>query len=72
LAPGQHEKSLQFALIGAHLAPPDVEEWTRLAHLSLESGDKQQAATCLKKGFSLLPFFFDKTWFTTGLPDFSW
>jgi len=47
---GQHEKSLQFALIGAHLAPPDADEWSRLAHLSLEAGDKQQAATCFKKG----------------------
>lgn len=47
---GEHERSLQFALIGAHLAPQDHEEWARLADMSLELGDLQQAAACYRKG----------------------
>ena len=47
---GEHERSLQFALIGAHLAPQDHEEWARLADMSLELGDVQQAAACYRKG----------------------
>lgn len=46
---GEFEKSVQFAMIGAHLAPPDAEEWERLANMSLELGDLRQAASCLKK-----------------------
>ena len=46
---GEFEKSVQFALIGAHLAPPDAEEWERLANMSLELNDVMQAASCLKK-----------------------
>ena len=46
---GEFEKSLQFAMIGAHLAPPDAEEWERLANMSLELGDIRQAASCYKK-----------------------
>ena len=45
----EFEKSVQFALIGAHLAPPDADEWERLANMSLELGDTKQAASCLKK-----------------------
>ena len=32
---GEFEKSLQFALIGAHLAPPDGEEWERYNNFDL-------------------------------------
>lgn len=46
---GEFEKSVQFAMIGAHLAPPDAEEWERLANMSLELNDLRQAASCLKK-----------------------
>ena len=46
---GEFEKSVQFAVIGAHLAPPDAEEWERLANMSLELGDPRQAASCYKK-----------------------
>ena len=46
---GELEKSVQFAVIGAHLAPPDAEEWERLANMSLELGDPRQAASCYKK-----------------------
>ena len=35
---GEFEKSVQFAVIGAHLAPPDPDEWERLANMSLELG----------------------------------
>ena len=31
---GEQEKSLQFALLAAHLAPNDAEEWARLADMS--------------------------------------
>jgi len=44
------EKSLQFALIAAHLAPQDAEEWARLADMSTEMGDLNQAVDCYKKG----------------------
>ena len=46
---GEFEKSVQFAVIGAHLAPPDADEWERLANMSLELADPKQAASCLKK-----------------------
>ena len=36
------EKSLQFALLAAQLAPPDPDEWSRLADMSLEQGDIKQ------------------------------
>ena len=43
------EKSLQFALIAAHLAPQDPDDWARLADMSLELGDLKQASICYKK-----------------------
>ncbi len=46
----EQERSLQFALIAAHLAPQDAEEWARLADMSLELGDLHQAAACYRKG----------------------
>lgn len=46
---GEQEKSLQFALIAAHLSPQDPEEWARLADMSLEMGDRNQAISCYRK-----------------------
>ncbi len=46
----EQEKALQFALIAAHLAPQDPEEWARLANMSHELNDFKQAAICFKKG----------------------
>lgn len=51
----QPEKSLQFALIAAHLSPKDAEQWVRLANLSLESGNAKQAITCFSKAIQASP-----------------
>lgn len=51
----QPEKSLQFALIAAHLSPKDADQWVRLANLSLESGDIKQAITCYSKAIQASP-----------------
>ncbi|XP_029169644.1 general transcription factor 3C polypeptide 3-like [Nylanderia fulva] len=45
----QPEKSLQFALIAAHLSPIDADEWTRLASISQDIGHIKQAITCYSK-----------------------
>ena len=31
------------------MAPPDADEWERLANMSLELSDPRQAASCYKK-----------------------
>ncbi len=54
-AEAEFEKALQFALIGAHLAPTDADEWERLANMSLELGDVKQATACLKKAIDSDP-----------------
>ncbi len=46
---GEQDKSLQFAMLAAHLAPQDAEEWARLADMSLELEDLHQAAACYRK-----------------------
>jgi len=46
---GDQEKALQFAMLAAHLAPQDSEEWARLADMSLELDDMRQAVTCFRK-----------------------
>ncbi|XP_036144134.1 uncharacterized protein LOC105834969 isoform X2 [Monomorium pharaonis] len=51
----QPEKSLQFALIAAHLSPKDADQWIRLANLSLENGDIKQAITCYSKAIQASP-----------------
>lgn len=51
----QPEKSLQFALIAAHLSPKDADQWVRLANLSLESGNVKQAITCYSKAIQASP-----------------
>lgn len=45
-------KALQFGLIAAHLNPSDCEEWIRLAEMSLEQDNIQQAIICYSKGQS--------------------
>lgn len=49
---GAPDKSLQFALIAAHLSPHDVEQWIRLAVMSEEQGDLKQAITCYSKAIA--------------------
>jgi len=49
------EKGLQFALIAAQLAPPDPDEWSRLADMSLEQQDIKQACFCYKKAIESDP-----------------
>ncbi|KAK1133067.1 hypothetical protein K0M31_014429 [Melipona bicolor] len=51
----QPEKSLQFALIAAHLSPKDADQWVRLANMSLESGNIKQAITCFNKAIQANP-----------------
>ncbi|XP_034177242.2 general transcription factor 3C polypeptide 3 [Osmia lignaria lignaria] len=51
----QPEKSLQCALIAAHLSPKDADQWVRLANMSLESGDIKQAITCYNKAIQASP-----------------
>ncbi|CAL7949836.1 unnamed protein product [Xylocopa violacea] len=51
----QPEKSLQFALIAAHLSPKDADQWVRLANMSLESGNIKQAITCYNKAIQANP-----------------
>ncbi|XP_015439993.1 PREDICTED: general transcription factor 3C polypeptide 3 [Dufourea novaeangliae] len=51
----QPEKSLQFALIAAHLSPKDSDQWVRLANMSLEAGDIKQAITCYNKAIQASP-----------------
>ena len=52
---GEIEKSLQFGLLAAHLAPQDGEEWSRLADMSLEQGQTGQAADCYRKAIDADP-----------------
>jgi hypothetical protein len=40
----------QYSLIAAYLNPVDRDGWIRLAELSLELQDKQQAIICYSKG----------------------
>ncbi|XP_046751387.1 general transcription factor 3C polypeptide 3 [Diprion similis] len=51
----QPEKSLQFALIAAHLSPRDADQWIKLATLSLESGNIRQTITCFTKAIQASP-----------------
>ena len=52
---GEIEKSLQFGLLAAHLAPQDGEEWARLADMSLEQNMPGQAADCYRKAIDAEP-----------------
>ena len=52
---GEIERSLQFGLLAAHLAPQDGEEWARLADMSMEQGEMVQAADCLRKAVDADP-----------------
>nr|XP_057908168.1 general transcription factor 3C polypeptide 3 [Doryrhamphus excisus] len=52
---GDTEKALQFSLITAHLNPSDCEEWIRLAEVSLEQDNVQQALVCYNKAVKYAP-----------------
>lgn len=43
------EKYMQFSLIAAHLNPGDIEQWIRIAQLSVEQGNVKQAINCYQK-----------------------
>uniref|UniRef100_A0A3B4ZSB9 General transcription factor IIIC subunit 3 n=1 Tax=Stegastes partitus TaxID=144197 RepID=A0A3B4ZSB9_9TELE len=49
------DKALQFGLIAAHLNPSDCEEWIRLAEMSLEQDNIQQAILCYTKAIKYDP-----------------
>ncbi len=51
---GEQEKSLQLAILAAHLAPQDAEEWARLADMSIELEDPDLAISCYRKGLTWL------------------
>ncbi|XP_022186685.2 general transcription factor 3C polypeptide 3 [Nilaparvata lugens] len=46
---GLVEKSLQMAMIAAHLSPGDPDQWVRLAELCQEQGNPKQAVRCYTK-----------------------
>ncbi|XP_014340256.1 general transcription factor 3C polypeptide 3 isoform X2 [Latimeria chalumnae] len=52
---GDMEKSLQFGLIAAHLNPSDIEEWLKLAEMSLEQDNIKQAIFCYSKAIKYDP-----------------
>lgn len=52
---GLAEKSLQMALIAAHLSPGDADQWTRLAELCQEQGNAKQAVNCYSKAIRADP-----------------
>lgn len=49
------EKYMQFSLIAAHLNPGDVEQWVRIAQLSLENGNIKQAINCYMRATKYHP-----------------
>lgn len=49
------EKYMQFSLIAAHLNPGDVEQWMRIAQLSVEHGNIKQAINCYMKATKYNP-----------------
>lgn len=49
------EKYLQFNLIAAHLNPGDLEQWVRIAQMSIEQGNIRQAINCLMKATKYHP-----------------
>lgn len=46
---GMKEKSLQFAMIAAHLNPRDSEQWIHLGERSLQQNNISEAITCYTK-----------------------
>lgn len=47
------EKFMQFTLIAAHLNPTNVDQWIRLADLSLEQGNVKQAITSYTRAIKI-------------------
>ncbi|CAL8094799.1 unnamed protein product [Orchesella dallaii] len=52
---GNRQKSLQFYLICALLDPKRFDDWPRLAEMSVEEDNTQQAIMCLNKAVSVEP-----------------
>lgn len=50
---GNKSKSLQFYLICALLDPKRFDDWPRLAEMSVDEENNQQAIMCLNKGMLL-------------------
>lgn len=46
---GNADKYMQFSLIAAHLNPSDIDQWVRIAQMSLEQGNIKQAINCYMK-----------------------
>uniref|UniRef100_A0AAG5D271 General transcription factor 3C polypeptide 3 n=1 Tax=Anopheles atroparvus TaxID=41427 RepID=A0AAG5D271_ANOAO len=49
------EQHLDYSLIAAHLNPSDVEQWMRVAELSVERGKTDQALTCYTRALKSDP-----------------
>ena len=49
---GDNELALQYSLIAAHLSKPDVDEWLRLARISVQKERHKQAVVCYTRGKS--------------------
>ncbi|XP_037070809.1 general transcription factor 3C polypeptide 3-like [Pollicipes pollicipes] len=52
---GEHDRSLQYSLIAAHLAKPDLDEWLRLARISEQKKNHKQAITCYTQALKAAP-----------------
>lgn len=53
------EKSLQFALLAAHLSPSDADEWLRLANISEQRKDIRQQMLCMTQAIKARPTSFE-------------
>jgi cytochrome c-type biogenesis protein CcmH/NrfG len=47
--------NIDYMWCGVCSAPPDPEEWARLADMSLEQGDTPQACICYRKAIDADP-----------------
>lgn len=60
---GDQEKALQFFLIAAYLSKSgDLEEWVKLAMMSLEQNNLDQALTCYNQALKLEPTNLNVLW----------
>ena len=44
---------LQFSLIGAHMCPREVDEWVKVAEMSLDQEQPEQAIVCYTNGMCI-------------------
>lgn len=49
------DKFLQFSLIAAHLNPSEVDQWIRIAEISVDQGNIRQAISCYNKAIKADP-----------------